>query len=62
MQGCQGGSMGSYTDSSGIEVIRKQVSEFISKRDGLPCDWHNVFLTAGASPGIKSILALIRYN
>lgn len=57
---CQGGSVGSYTDSAGLEVVRKQVAEFISQRDGVPCDWHNIFLTAGASPGIKSVLALIR--
>ncbi|KAI8125371.1 hypothetical protein FF38_05334 [Lucilia cuprina] len=57
---CQGGSVGSYTDSAGLEVVRKQVADFITQRDGVPCDWHNIFLTAGASPGIKSVLALIR--
>ncbi|XP_075158311.1 alanine aminotransferase 1 [Haematobia irritans] len=60
LEGCQGGSVGSYTDSAGIEVIRRQVADFISARDGVPCDWHNVFLTAGASPGIKSVLSLLR--
>lgn len=59
---CQGGSVGSYTDSAGLEAVRKQVAEFITQRDGgVPCDWHNVYLTAGASPGIKSVLALMRY-
>ncbi|KAM7346714.1 alanine aminotransferase 1 isoform 1-T2 [Cochliomyia hominivorax] len=60
LAGCQGGSVGSYTDSAGLEVVRKQVAEFVSQRDGVPCDWHNIFLTAGASPGIKSVLALMR--
>lgn len=57
---CQGGSVGSYTDSAGLEVVRRQVADFITQRDGVPCDWHNIFLTAGASPGIKSVLALIK--
>ncbi|XP_059223475.1 alanine aminotransferase 1 [Stomoxys calcitrans] len=60
LEGCQGGSVGSYTDSAGIEVIRRQVAEFIAARDGVPCDWRNIFLTAGASPGIKSVLSLLR--
>lgn len=60
LDGCQGSSVGSYTDSAGIEVIRRQVADFIAARDGVPSDWHNIFLTAGASPGIKSVLALLR--
>uniref|UniRef100_D3TLH4 alanine transaminase n=1 Tax=Glossina morsitans morsitans TaxID=37546 RepID=D3TLH4_GLOMM len=60
LNGCQGGSVGSYTDSAGLEVVRRQVANFIEKRDGLPCDWRTIFLTAGASPGIKSVLSLIR--
>lgn len=60
LMGCGGQSMGAYTDSAGIEVIRKQVAQFIEKRDGIPSDWKHIYLTAGASPGIKSILALMR--
>lgn len=60
LAGCQGGSMGSYTDSAGLEVVRRQVSDFITERDGgVPCDWHDIYLTGGASPGIKTILALV---
>uniref|UniRef100_A0A0A1XKE0 alanine transaminase n=2 Tax=Zeugodacus cucurbitae TaxID=28588 RepID=A0A0A1XKE0_ZEUCU len=60
LDGCQGQSVGSYTDSAGIEVIRRQVANFIEKRDGIPSNWENIYLTAGATPGIKSILALVR--
>ncbi|KAM8720068.1 hypothetical protein ACLKA7_006166 [Drosophila subpalustris] len=57
---CSGGSMGSYTDSAGLEYVRHQVASFIEERDGgVPCDWQNVYLTGGASPGIKSILSLV---
>jgi len=58
---CSGGSMGSYTDSAGLEYVRRQVSTFIEERDGgVPCEWQNIYLTGGASPGIKSILSLVQ--
>lgn len=60
LAGCRGGSVGSYTDSPGIEIIRKHVAQYIEKRDeGIPCDWQNVVLSAGASDGIKNILKLL---
>ncbi|XP_077291600.1 alanine aminotransferase 1-like isoform X2 [Arctopsyche grandis] len=60
LEGCRGSSVGSYTDSPGIEVIRKHVAEYIERRDGgIPADWQNVILSAGASDGIKSVLKLL---
>lgn len=59
LAGCRGGSVGSYTDSPGIEVIRKHVAQYIERRDGHPCDYLNVLLSAGASDGIKSVLKLL---
>lgn len=57
--GCHGVSLGSYTDSTGIEVIRRQVAAYIEERDGgIPADFNDIVLTAGASPGIKSLLAM----
>lgn len=53
LKGCKGGSVGSYTDSVGIEIIRKHVAEFIERRDGIPSDYANIILSAGASDGIK---------
>lgn len=48
LNGCRGGSAGSYTDSPGIEIIRKHVAQYIEKRDGgIPCDWQNIVLSAG---------------
>lgn len=62
LSSCSGGSMGSYTDSAGLEYVRHQVATFIEERDGgVPCDWQNVYLTGGASPGIKSILSLVQW-
>ncbi|XP_030385538.1 alanine aminotransferase 2-like [Scaptodrosophila lebanonensis] len=60
LDNCQGHSVGSYTDSAGLEVVRRQVAAFIERRDGgVPSDWQNIYLTGGSSPGIKSIVSLI---
>lgn len=59
LDGCRGQSVGSYTDSPGIEIIRRHVADFISRRDGHPCDWQDVILSGGASDGIKSVLKLL---
>lgn len=57
---CGGQSIGSYSDSCGVEIIRKHVANYIQERDGgVECDWQNVFLSTGASQCVKSILSLI---
>lgn len=55
----RGRSIGSYTDSPGLSVVRQDVSDYIQQRDGYPCDFTDVFLCTGASDGIKSILSLL---
>ncbi|XP_050597064.1 alanine aminotransferase 1 [Bombus affinis] len=55
---CKGGSVGSYSESAGIEIIRKHVAQYIQDRDGIPSDYHNIILSNGASDGIKSFLKL----
>ena len=50
LEGCKGGSVGSYSDSPGLEIIRRHVAEYIKERDGgIESDWHNIILCAGAS-------------
>ncbi|XP_060802433.1 alanine aminotransferase 1 [Amyelois transitella] len=58
LSSCGGGSMGSYTASHGIEMIRRHVAEYIERRDGHKSDWQNIVLTSGASNGIKNCLQL----
>lgn len=41
LDGCGGKSVGSYTDSAGIEIIRHHVAEYIQNRDG---KWPNIYL------------------
>lgn len=59
LKGCKGHSVGSYTDSPGIEVIRKHVAKYIEKRDNIPCNYLDVILSAGASDGIKNVLKVL---
>ncbi|KAL6186445.1 hypothetical protein ACLB2K_042565 [Fragaria x ananassa] len=55
------GGLGAYSDSRGIPAIRKEVAEFIEKRDGYPSDPELIYLTDGASKGVMQILnAIIR--
>ena len=50
LEGCKGGSVGSYSDSPGLEIIRRHVAEYIKQRDGgIESDWQKVILCAGAS-------------
>ena len=50
LAGCKGSSVGSYSDSPGLEVIRRHVAEYIMQRDGgVESDWRNIILCAGAS-------------
>jgi alanine transaminase len=48
--------IGSYTDSPGIEMIRRHVAQYIERRDGLVSNWENIILSAGASDAIKVIV------
>lgn len=45
--------LGAYSDSAGLEVIRKDIAKFIENRDGYPTDYKDVYLTSGASEGIR---------
>lgn len=47
LNGCRGGSIGSYTDACGIEIIRKHVAQYIERRDRIPSNWQNIVLTSG---------------
>jgi len=60
LDGCKGGSVGSYSDSPGLEIIRRHVAEYIKNRDGgIESDWQKIILCAGASEGIRACLKLL---
>ncbi|KAI1319846.1 hypothetical protein EDD11_002840 [Mortierella claussenii] len=53
------GSVGAYSHSQGIPMIREDVAKFISQRDGYPSDPSKIFLTQGASAGVQLTLQMI---
>ncbi|CAH8663579.1 unnamed protein product [Heterobilharzia americana] len=48
-----------YSQSTGVEVVREDVANYIEYRDQLPANSQDVFLSTGASEAVKSILQLI---
>ncbi|KAH9822340.1 pyridoxal phosphate-dependent transferase [Melampsora americana] len=54
-----GGSIGAYSSPQGISVIRQHVADFLKERDGVSADPESIYLTAGASVGIKSMIQLL---
>lgn len=53
---------GAYTQSAGFPFIRQAVTEFITKRDGIPADENHLILTDGASKGVLAALTALLKN
>ncbi|XP_022984955.1 glutamate--glyoxylate aminotransferase 2-like [Cucurbita maxima] len=53
------GGLGAYSDSRGLPAIRKEVADFIGRRDGYPSNPELIYLTDGASKGVMQILNTI---
>jgi len=51
--------VGAYTESQGLAIVRQQVADFITARDGVPAVKENIFLTDGASKGVEFLLKLL---
>mmetsp|Transcript_33358 Transcript_33358/g.33980 ORF Transcript_33358/g.33980 Transcript_33358/m.33980 type:complete len:487 (+) Transcript_33358:102-1562(+) len=45
--------VGAYSESKGIMAVRKDISKFLEKRDGYPSNPETLFLTNGASEGVR---------
>ena len=61
LDGCKGSSVGSYSDSAGVEIIRRHVAQYIERRDGgaAKSDYNDIILSAGASESIRAVLKLL---
>ncbi|KAH7175891.1 pyridoxal phosphate-dependent transferase [Dactylonectria macrodidyma] len=53
------GSVGAYSASTGVPAIRDSVAKFLERRDGFPADPSKIFLSAGASSGVNTLLHVI---
>lgn len=49
-------SVGAYSESQGIFAVREEVAEFLKERDGHSASPSDIFLTNGASEGVKMCL------
>eukprot|EP00823_Brevimastigomonas_motovehiculus_P003226 TRINITY_DN194_c1_g1_i1.p1 TRINITY_DN194_c1_g1~~TRINITY_DN194_c1_g1_i1.p1 ORF type:complete len:494 (-),score=140.12 TRINITY_DN194_c1_g1_i1:1424-2905(-) len=56
------GGIGAYSNSVGVKIVRDEVAEFISKRDGYPADADDIFLTDGASVAVKNVMQCLIRN
>lgn len=60
---CGGNSMGAYTESGGMRVVRQDTADYITARDGgFRSKWQNINLSTGASEAIKSILEILNIS
>jgi Aminotransferase class I and II len=56
------GSVGAYSHSQGVPLLRQDVADFITKRDGaeqVPTNPDDIFLTNGASAAIQMVLTAL---
>lgn len=52
--------IGAYTgNSKGYPLVREKVANFISERDGVKADPNNIFLTNGASEGVRTAFNML---
>lgn len=59
LDACGGRSVGAYSESAGVELIRRHAAEYIERRDGYPANFEDIVLTGGASDGVRAILSLV---
>uniref|UniRef100_A0A7S0JGZ5 Aminotransferase class I/classII large domain-containing protein n=1 Tax=Calcidiscus leptoporus TaxID=127549 RepID=A0A7S0JGZ5_9EUKA len=49
-------SVGAYSDSQGVLVVREEVADFLRERDGCEIDSGDIFLVDGASAGVRTLM------
>lgn len=52
-------SVGAYSASQGAPAIRASVAKYIERRDGYPADPKNIYLSAGASSGVNTLMNIM---
>ncbi|KAK1759496.1 mitochondrial putative alanine aminotransferase [Echria macrotheca] len=55
----QVGSVGAYSASNGVPAIRQSIADFLERRDGFPAKQSDIYLSAGASSGVNTLLHII---
>ena len=52
-------SAGAYTQSAGVEYIRRDVAKFIESRDGIPSSFSEIYLSNGGSESISQLYSVL---
>lgn len=52
-------SMGAYSHSKGVPAFRNQIAKWFGTRDGLDANPETIFITDGASPGVRLCLEMM---
>lgn len=55
-----GHTISSYTSAQGINVLRQDIAEFISRRDSHPATCKDIFLTNGGAEGIEVMMGVVQ--
>ncbi|KAI0601995.1 aminotransferase class I and II [Biscogniauxia sp. FL1348] len=53
------GSVGAYSASAGAPAIKESIAKFLEARDGFPADPAHIYLSAGASSAVNTLLHII---
>ncbi|KAI2617764.1 PLP-dependent transferase [Hypoxylon sp. NC1633] len=53
------GSVGAYSASAGVPAIKESIAKFLERRDGFAADPSKIYLSAGASSGVNTLLHII---
>lgn len=53
------GSVGAYSPSPGLNIVRSRVAQYIEARDGVPASPDDIYLGSGASDVIKAVLTML---
>ncbi|KAL6108460.1 uncharacterized protein ACO6RY_18977 [Pungitius sinensis] len=60
LEACEGGSVGSYTASSGMCHVRQSIAEFIVRRDvGVPSHAKDIFISSGLQRALMVFIKLL---
>jgi len=60
LDGCGGQSLGAYSNSAGVQVVREDIARYIEKRDGIgKVDPANIYMSTGASGAIVALLKML---
>ncbi|GBM12314.1 Alanine aminotransferase 1, partial [Araneus ventricosus] len=51
-----------YTESTGLEIVKHHVAQYIERRDGFPADYSDIMLRTGATEGIKNVFSLLNHS